>query len=123
MGGPDHAFPHSRSAPFFFTRILLPELLSLLCWTFSIFAKRSASRAQILANPTSRGAVKFRIPFHVSRITHCILVISRIQRIAFQTRFMYFIVRSIVIIIMNRSLRSKASLILTPRRIANLCNS
>ena len=50
--------------------------------------KNPGSRAQILANPASQRAVKFRIPsryFEFSRIPHRILVKSRIPKIPFQT--------------------------------------
>jgi len=53
-------------------------------------AKNPASLAQILANPTSLVAVKFRILskyFAFSRIPHCILAESWIPRIPFQTLF------------------------------------
>ena len=131
------AFAHFPSAPFF-TRISLPELPTrftlrakcrvrlawlikrLLCGLL-LFSPRALHHVPTLWLPNSRVVVKFRNPFNVSRITHCILVISRIQGIAFQTRFMYFVVHSIVII-MNRSLRRKASPLLRDgRRIEKIC--
>ena len=139
-GGPDPAFPHSRIFPplLFFTRIPLPEIPTrftlrakcrvrlawlikrLLCGLL-LFSPKALHHVPTLWLPTSRVVVKVRIPFNVSRITHCILVISRIQGIAFQTRFRYFVVRSIVII-MNRSLRRKASpLLRAGRRIEKIC--
>ena len=139
-GGPDPAFPHSRIFPplLFFTRIPFPELPTrftlrakcrvrlawlikrLLCGLL-LFSPRALHHVPTLGLPNSRVVVKFRNPFNVSRITHCIFVISRIQGIAFQTRFMYFVVHSIVII-MNRSLRRKASPLLRDgRRIEKIC--
>ena len=52
--------------------------------------KNSASHAQILANPASRGAVKSQISdryLSFSRFLHCILVKSWIPRIPFQTLY------------------------------------
>ena len=101
-GGPDPAFPHSRifpsSAPFF-TRIPLPELPTRftlrakcrvrLAWLIKrllcrllLFSPRALHHVPTLWLPNSRVVVKFRIPFNVSRTTHRILVISRIQGIA-----------------------------------------
>ena len=92
--------PQSR---FFFTRIPHPELLSslpLISFSFPV-----SIRAQILANPAFRVAIKARIPlryvsripnciliksripFNVSRIPNGMLVISRIPEIPFQTLF------------------------------------
>ena len=102
-GGPDPAFPHSRIPAFslrsFFTRIPFPELPTRftlrakcrvrLAWLIKrllcrllLFFPRALHHVPTFWLPTSRVVVKFRIPFNVSRITHRILVISRIQGIA-----------------------------------------
>ena len=88
-GVPDPAFPllfHSRS-------FSTPNTVSF---------PKSASRSKILANLAFRVTVKSRIPskhFAFSRIPHCMLLLSRVPRIPFQT------LRNLVVSV-NRSLKN-----------------
>ena len=92
-GGPDPAFPHSRIfPPLLFLRAsgfpnfplvsLFARLIKRLLCRLLLFSPRALHHEPTFWLPTSRVVVKFRIPFNVPRITHRILIISRIQGIA-----------------------------------------
>ena len=68
-----------------FTRIPPPEILSSLSRIPSVFLSQSCIHAQLLANLTSRVAVKSRIPLAFCRIPQCILLKFRIPGMTFQT--------------------------------------